>query len=96
MRSIGVEALEAGEFYWACRKVDHGGAKATDRKIEVVQVSTVFGSAAEFWTVAIMGSDEHFDLDAFEFFYRVPSPPISNVRHANSNFINAGSRRLSS
>lgn len=62
--------------------------------MEIVQVSTVFGSTAEFWTVAIMGSDEHFDLEAFECFHTVPSPPISNVRHANSNFIDTGSRRL--
>jgi hypothetical protein len=24
-----------------------------------------------------MGSDEHFDLTAFEFFQKVPSPPIA-------------------
>ncbi|MGZ2454377.1 hypothetical protein ACVIRO_007194 [Rhizobium ruizarguesonis] len=43
-------------------------------------MNTIGGAACEFWTVAVVGSDERFDLSAFEFFQKVPprrSPRIA-------------------
>lgn len=81
MNTIGIDQLEPNRFYWARRLAPEGAAVSEPNDIEVVQISTVFGSAQEFWTVAVMASDEHFDLSAFEFFHKVPSPPISEGRH---------------
>jgi hypothetical protein len=77
MNRIGTDQLEPNRFYWARRLPAEGASIAEPSDIEVVQISTVFGSTAEFWTVAVMGSDEHFDLAAFEFFHKVPTPPIA-------------------
>ena len=77
MNTIGSGQLQPNRFYWARRLSAEGASIAEPNDIEVVQISTVFGSTAEFWTVAVMGSDEHFDLAAFEFFHKVPSPPIA-------------------
>ena len=94
MDTIRTDQLEPNRFYWARRLSVEGASVAEPSDIEVVQVSTVFGATSEFWTVAVMGSDEHFDLAAFEFFHKVPSPPIYEGRHPNSNVIYANSRRL--
>ncbi|MBZ5762065.1 hypothetical protein LAV84_23200 [Rhizobium sp. VS19-DR104.2] len=94
MNTIGTDQLEPNRFYWARRLSVEGGSVAEPRDTEVVQVSTVFGATSEFWTVAVVGSDEHFDLAAYEFFHKVPSPHISEGRHPNSNVIYANSRRL--
>jgi hypothetical protein len=83
MNTIGIEQLEPSRFYWARRLPVKGMTISEFDDIEVVQVSTVFGATFEFWTVAVMGSDEHFDLAAFEFFHKVPSPPISDVSRPN-------------
>jgi hypothetical protein len=74
MNTIGIEQLEPNRFYWARRLPAKGASISEASDIEVVQVSTVFGAISEFWTVAIMGSDQHFDLAAFEFIHKVPSP----------------------
>ena len=94
MNTIGIEQLEPNRFYWARRLPSERGSIFEPNDIEVVQVSTVFGSTPEFWTVAVMGSDEHFDLSAFEFFHKVPSPPTAEGRHPNLTVISAISRRL--
>ena len=83
MNTIGTDQLEPNRFYWARRQSVEGASIAEPSDIEVVQVSTVFGATSEFWTVAVMGSDEHFDLAAFEFFHKVPSPPSSDVSRPN-------------
>jgi hypothetical protein len=75
MNTVGTDHLEPNRFYWARRLPAEDASIAEPSDIEVVQISTVFGSTAEFWTVAVMGSDEHFA--AFEFFHKVPSPPIA-------------------
>jgi hypothetical protein len=94
MNTVGIDQLEPNRFYWARRLPAEGASIAEPNDIEVVQISTVFGSTAEFWTVAVMGSDEHFDLSAFEFFHKVPAPPISAGRRPNVTVISLGSRRL--
>ncbi|QYA05013.1 hypothetical protein [Rhizobium sp. B21/90] len=83
MNTIGIDQLEPNRFYWARRLIADSAAISEPNDIEVVQISTVFGSATEFWTVAVMASDEHFDLAAIEFFHKVPSPPISESRRPN-------------
>ena len=77
MKTIAIDKLEPKRFYWARRLPLKGAPASAPSDIEIVQVSTVFGAASEFWTVAVMGSDEHFDLAAFEFFHKVASPPVT-------------------
>ncbi|AVC52693.1 hypothetical protein E0H35_36515 [Rhizobium leguminosarum bv. viciae] len=83
MNTIGTFQLEPNRFYWVRRMPAKGASISEPSDIEVVQISTVFGAACEFWTVAVVGSDERFDLSAFEFFRKVPSPPIAGGRRAN-------------
>jgi len=64
--------MPPNRFYWARRLPAEGAAIFEPNDIEVVRVSTVFGATPEFWTVTVMGSDEHFDLAAFEFFHKAP------------------------
>ena len=94
MNTIAIEQLEPGRFYWARRLAVAGVPAIEARDIEVVQVSTVSGATSEFWTVAVMGSDEHFDLAGFEFFHKDHSPPIAETRHLNLKAVSAGSRQL--
>jgi hypothetical protein len=44
--------LEPGAYYWAF-------AKEQDAQATIVQVSTIFGEDPEYWTLALIGSDEH-------------------------------------
>ncbi|WFS03655.1 hypothetical protein [Rhizobium tumorigenes] len=83
MNTIGIDQLELNRFYWDRRLRVEGAAIFEPNDIEVVRVSTVFGATPEFWTVAVMGSDEHFDLAAFEFFHTLPSPPAADVSRPN-------------
>jgi len=95
MNTIGIEQLEPNRFYWARRLPAEGSSIFEPNDIEVVRVSTVFGATPEFWTIAVMGSDEHFDLAAFEFFHKVPSPPIADVSRPNLYAVaGSGSRQL--
>jgi hypothetical protein len=76
MKHITIEQLKADNFYWARRKLVPGAPAAEPHDIEIIQISTTFGAAPEFWTVATMGTDEHFGLEDYDFFHKVPSPPI--------------------
>ncbi|MFW8584597.1 hypothetical protein ACOJBM_05910 [Rhizobium beringeri] len=84
MDTIGTDHLESNRFYWARRLPAKGASIPGPSEIEVVQISTVFGAASEFWTVAVVGSDEHFDLSAFEFLHKVLSP--ANRRGSTPKF----------
>lgn len=94
MNTIAIERLEANRFYWARRKPAHGAPATEPVDIEIVQVSTIFGAAPEFWTVAIIGSDEYFDLPAYEFFHKVSSPQMAVERHPNLTLISSSSRQV--
>lgn len=59
--------LRPNEFYWARRFGHH--------TTEVVQISTVFGSAPEFLTMATVGSEQHYTLEEFDFISEVTRPP---------------------
>jgi len=65
---IPLAKLEPDCFYWATRKSDRYAP------VQVVQVSTVFGSEPEYWTVACMGSDQHQMPAEFEFVARIVPP----------------------
>lgn len=64
--SIDEAELRAGSYYWA-RRID--GAE-----IEVVLVTNVFGPEREYWSVATMGSDQHYSLREFEFLIKLMKP----------------------
>jgi hypothetical protein len=55
-----VKSLVPGAFYWA-RSAVHTAGKTT-----IVQVSTIFGEAPDFWTLAVLGSDQHHMIGDFE------------------------------
>lgn len=64
--SIDPENLRVGSFYWARR------AGADDA--EIVQVTDVFGAAREYWSIAVMGSDQHYSPRDFDFLIRLMKP----------------------
>lgn len=64
-------ALEPECFYWARRK-------EVGSVWEVVQISTVFGTGRDYWTVARTGSDVHHMVDDYEFLDRI-SLPEANI-----------------
>lgn len=51
--------LEPDGYYWASR--------LRDSELQVVQVSTVFGRSPDYLTVAIMSSDQHYNMEEFAF-----------------------------
>ncbi|WP_246690962.1 hypothetical protein [Neorhizobium alkalisoli] len=64
--TIDHEDLRVGSYYWAR---SHGSDET-----EIVQVSDIFGSAREYWTVATIGSDQHRNLKEFDFLIRLLKP----------------------
>lgn len=83
MKQISIEQLQANHFYWARRRQLAGAPIGEASELEVIRISTIFGSALEFWTVAVSGSEEHFDLEAFEYLHKVPSPPLAESSRPN-------------
>jgi len=63
--------LVPNAFYWA-RSVKHNGGRLT-----IVEVSTIFGERRDFWTLAVLGSDQHFMIDDFEILGGVGQPKTS-------------------
>ena len=60
--------LVPNAFYWA-RSVKHN-----DGRLTVVEVSTIFGTSRDFWTLAVPGSDQHFMIEDFEILSRIEQP----------------------
>ena len=83
MKQISIEQLEANGLYWARRKQSAVDRIEEAHDIEIIQISTVFGAATEFWSVATIGSEEHFSLNDYDFFHKVPAPPVSNEKRAS-------------
>ncbi|MGO4441279.1 hypothetical protein [Rhizobium sp. RAF56] len=71
-----VASLVPGNLYWA------RSLKYIDGKITVVEISTVFGEDPEFWTVAVLGSDQHFMPGDFEIIAPIEPPAAFPIRHA--------------
>ena len=63
-------SVEPLSVYWARRKTQD----AQSGEYEVVQISTVFGQARDYWSVAVLGSDQHYSLHDFEFLAPIRSP----------------------
>lgn len=64
--AIDHEDLRAGSYYWARR--------SSEDKAEVVQVSDVFGQERQYWSVAVVGSDQHHSLSEFTFLIKLIRP----------------------
>lgn len=64
--TIDQDELRAGSYYWT----RHTGSD----DVEVVLVSNIFGSDKEYWTVAVMGSEQHHSLSEFSFLIRLIKP----------------------
>lgn len=75
---IEIPDLVPNACYWARRK----NAAAEEIEAEIVQVSTVFGSTSDFFSVAVLGSDQHFSLKDFEFLFEIEPFTVSQM--ANS------------
>lgn len=71
-----MKSLVPGGFYWAASE-KHG-----DGKMTVVQVSTVFGEDPDYWTLAVLGSDQHHMIDDFEIFEQAEPAPGRAFRQA--------------
>jgi len=71
MKSLVPEA-----FYWA-RSDKHIGGETT-----IVQVSTVFGSESDYWTLIVPGSEQHYMLSDFEIIALVEPLDGYPLRHA--------------
>ena len=65
-----------GAFYWATSD------KYADGETTVVQVSTVFGTEPEYWTLAVLGSDQHFMVADFEIIAIVEPRGSYAMQHA--------------
>lgn len=70
MPSIAIDDLRQDAFYWA--------RKASDEAFEIVQVSAVFGTAREFLTAAVIGTDAHLNLEEFEFYEEILPPGLTS------------------
>jgi hypothetical protein len=55
-----MKSLVPDAFYWA------RSDKHTDGRTTIVQVSTIFGEDPVFWTLAVLGSDQHHMISDFE------------------------------
>ncbi|MDH0913080.1 hypothetical protein N5C66_29995, partial [Rhizobium pusense] len=65
-------SVEPLSVYWARRKTQD----AEGDECEVVQISTVFGHARDYWSVAVLGSDQHYSLHDFEFVAPIRAPDV--------------------
>lgn len=63
-------------FYWA------RSAAYFDGRPTVVQVSTIFGVEPDYWTLAVLGSDQHAMLGDFEIIEQIHGLHLSLVRVA--------------
>jgi hypothetical protein len=52
-------------YYWVRKRRPTG-------EPEIGRVSTVFGDARDYWTLAMVGSETHHMLDEYEFLAEVP------------------------
>jgi hypothetical protein len=57
---MGETRLRPGGLYWA-RSANH-----FDGALTVVQVSDVFGVEPDYWTLALIGTDQHAMPDDFD------------------------------
>lgn len=73
---MSISSLVLGAFYWAS-SADH-----FDGRLTVVQVSTVFGEDPDYWTLALLGTDQHAMVADFEIIEQIDSLNLSRPRLA--------------
>ncbi len=71
-----MKSLVPDEFYWA------RSSKHADGRTTIVQVSTIFGEDPDFWTLAVVGSDQHHMVSDFEIIAVVEPLEGYSLRHA--------------
>ena len=69
-------SLVPGAFYWA------KSPKFFDGKLTIVRVSTIFGADREYWTLALVGTDQHAMPGEFEITAEVQYAEEAVLRHA--------------
>jgi hypothetical protein len=62
------EILVADEYYWVRSK------SADEPSLQIAQVSSIFGSAPEFFSIIVPGDDQHYAPEDFDFIAHVPVP----------------------
>jgi hypothetical protein len=70
---IALSDLVAEKFYWARQRI----GTDTERELQIVRVSSIFGSTREFLTTTIVGSDQHYAMEEFDFIRAVTRPDVS-------------------
>jgi hypothetical protein len=73
---MSLSSLVPYAFYWA-RSSEHFEGRPT-----VVQVSTVFGEDPDYWTLALIGTDQHAMIGDFEIIEQVHSLHLSMMKVA--------------
>ncbi|TWF42231.1 hypothetical protein [Neorhizobium alkalisoli] len=63
---LELDDLEAEQIYWARRKMS-----TSNDQSEVVQISTVFGLSRDYWSVAMLGTDQHYSVTDFVFLKKI-------------------------
>ncbi|QIO75668.1 hypothetical protein ELH99_04775 [Rhizobium leguminosarum] len=69
-------SLVPGAVYWA------KSSKYFDGRATIVQVSTVFGDDPAYWTLALLGTDQHAMPADFEIIASVELPEEYPLRQA--------------
>lgn len=73
---MSISSLVPGAFYWASSP-DHFGGRLT-----VVQVSTVFGDDPDYWTLALLGTEQHAMVADFKIIEQIDGLDLSLPRLA--------------
>jgi hypothetical protein len=73
---MAVTSLVPDALYWA------RSSKYFDGRITVVQVSTIFGAERDYWTLALLGTDQHAMPDDFELIGPAERPAEYPLREA--------------
>ncbi|TAU38056.1 hypothetical protein ELH27_34320 [Rhizobium leguminosarum] len=69
-------SLVPDAFYWA------RPLKQSDGRLTVVQISTVFGVDQDYWTLAVLGSDQHQMIGDYEIVALAEPPEDQSIRLA--------------
>lgn len=72
---VAVSLVPQG-FYWA------RSSKYFEGRQTIVQVSTVFGMDADYWTLALLGTDQHAMPAEFEIIAPIEFPEPDSLRQA--------------
>lgn len=77
MQPIDISDLEPNGHYWALRD---RFLSDEDTKVEIVQISTIFGTGPEYLSVAVLGSDQHYSVKDYLFLAKIEPPVLAQLR----------------